>query len=168
MSIKVFERVVLPNVLVGSTKRDCDYSWLRCLLPSDKAAQPQGGGGTFFPPQNLIQEGSRKINDLDGGASKLREQCTVHWEATPREKNPDQLRNVLHSQGKQPSQLLPSQVSKFTWISNCCVPPSSPFQVGDLVQLYYSHSTICWMFEGQLTCLFSLLVSKVKGATSVF
>lgn len=58
MSINVFERVVLPNVLVGLTKRDCDY--LR-LLPSinrkqpEKAAQPQGGGsGIFFPLQNLI------------------------------------------------------------------------------------------------------------------
>lgn len=98
---------------------------------------------------------------LTGWASSLKEQWVrkVPQESETRA----QVRYAPHFKGKRPSQVL-------NWYGYVlCVSHSSPFQIGDLIQLCFSPSPlICWICEGQLTCFFSLLVYRVRGATSGF
>lgn len=79
------------------------------------------------------------MNDLlVGRASRLGE---LHWEATSREQNQDPSKGCspLTGQAALPTSAQPSfkiHMDK----QLLCVPQSSPFQLGDLFQLYYSHS----------------------------
>lgn len=92
-------------------------SWLKKLL----SHQGSGYGHIF---QYLIYRSKKEWGKWMTSARRLREQWTGKLLQESRTRT--QLKNVPHSQSKPPSQLLPSQVSKFTWIIDCWVFPNLP------------------------------------------